>query len=309
MTRTLALALALFAASPVLAAPSVVDVVGRLHFPLLHFPIALLFAVALLEFVVRRGDLIQRRAFIAPLLVTAALSAVVTVGAGLALATGESFTGPEENTFLLHRGLGIATAVVAVLLVGLQRIGAGIYKPLLLVGVVAVTVVGHQGGTLVHGEGYLTRSAKPPVPTTGAPHADDDATTGDDGDLKADARERHPEGSVVEKPEYVAHIKPIFERSCLKCHGAEKRKGGLRLDQKRYAMKGGESGPTAIVPGNAAGSIVYMSCSSAPDDDGVMPPRGKLLALSEIETIKRWLDQGAVWPDVTTTPAMPPTTP
>ena len=71
-----ALAPALLAATPVLAAPSAVDVVGRLHFPLLHFPIALLFAVALLELVVRRGDLIQRRAFIGPLLVTAALVAV-----------------------------------------------------------------------------------------------------------------------------------------------------------------------------------------------------------------------------------------
>lgn len=301
MARIIPLLLAL-AASPAMAAPTPVEFVGRLHFPLLHFPIALLFGVALLEFVWRRGDQLQRRAFVAPLLLTAALSAVVTVVAGLALANGETFDGAQADTFNLHRGLGIGTAVLAVILVVLQKLGAGAYRPLLAVAVVAVTVVGHEGGELVHGAGYLTRTTSPAATpsTTGVAHDDDHprkASDGDEGDEGADVRERHPEGSLVDTPDYVTHIKPIFDRSCVKCHGPEKRKSGLRLDQKRFAMKGGESGPTAIVPGDAGKSLVFSSCALAPDEDGVMPPRGKLLALSEIELIKRWIDQGAVWPD------------
>lgn len=293
---------AVFAATPTLASPSPVELVGRLHFPLLHFPIALLFGVALLEFVWRRGDQIQRRAFVAPLLQTAALSAVVTVVAGLALASGESFDGPQADTFALHRGLGIGTAILAVVLVALQKLGIGAYRPLLAVAVVAVAVVGHMGGELVHGAGYLTRTTSPAATssTTGIAHDDDRprrASDGDEGDEGNDVRERWPEGPLIEKPDYVTHIKPIFDRSCVKCHGPEKRKSGLRLDQKRFAMKGGESGPIAIVPGDAKKSLVFSSCAMAPDEDGVMPPRGKLLALSEIETLKRWIDQGAVWPD------------
>jgi hypothetical protein len=281
--------------------PSAFELVGRLHFPLLHFPIALLFAAALLEIAWRRGDSGQRRAFIAPLLWATAVSAVATVVAGLALADGESFDGAQADTFLVHRGLGIATAVSAVALVVLQRRSSRAYRPLLAMSVVAVSVVGHLGGELVHGAGYLTRMKAPPSTTAVAVNDDDErprrASDGDDGDDDAEVRERRPEGLLVERPDYATHIKPLFERSCVKCHGPEKRKSGLRLDQKRYALKGGESGPTAIVPGDASKSLVFTSCAMSPDEDGVMPPRGKLLALSEIETLKRWIDQGAVWPD------------
>jgi hypothetical protein len=83
----------------------------------------------------------------------------------------------------------------------------------------------------------------------------------------------------------------------LKCHGPEKRKSGQRLDEKRFAFKGGESGPVAIVPGDADKSLVYTLVGKPPDDEDVMPPKGKLLSLSEIETLKRWIEQGAVWPD------------
>ena len=118
----------------------------------------------------------------------------------------------------------------------------------------------------------------------------------DDGAGVAEARTRFPEVALVYTPDYATHIKPLFERSCVKCHGPEKRKSGLRLDQKRFALKGGESGP-AIVPGDSAKSIVFTACSAPADDEDVMPPKGKLLALSEIELLKRWIDQGAAWPD------------
>jgi hypothetical protein len=295
------LPLLLLTTTPSSSLSSTIDLLGRLHFPLLHFPIALVFAAALLEVAWRRGDPLQRRAFIAPLLWATAASSVATVVAGLALAEGEQFDGAQAETFVVHRGLGIATAVAAVVLLILQRRGTWAYRPLLGLSVVVVTIVGHLGGELVHGAGYLTRITSAPSATAVVVLDDEPrprkASDGDDGDDSVELRERHPEGPLIERPEYVTHIRPIFERSCVKCHGPEKRKSGLRLDQKRYAFKGGESGPTAIVPGDAGKSLVFTSCAMAPDEDGVMPPRGKLLALSEIETLKRWIEQGASWPD------------
>ena len=133
-------------------------------------------------------------------------------------------------------------------------------------------------------------------------HPDDDdtparASDGDDGADTVATRDRHPEGVVPDKPDFAVHIGPVFERSCVKCHGPDKRKGGLRLDAKRFAMKGGETGPTAIVAGHADTSLVYTMAAHAPDDEDVMPTKGKLLSLSELETLKRWIDQGANWPD------------
>jgi len=296
-------------------APVPVQLLGRLHFPLLHFPIALLFVAALIELVVRRRAAEDKRAVIDDIgrtvLAVAAAAAVVTAVTGLAHAAGEDLSG---NTFLLHRALGIVTAVVAVIAAIAARaraagkVGglAGAVVPVVVVGCLGVTVVGHQGGELVHGAGFYTKplraDASPVSPKVAYLAKTDDedgprpADDRDDGD-GPEVRERHKEGQTPEKPEYKAHIAPLFERSCVKCHGPEKRKGGLRLDEKRFAMKGGESGQNAIVPGDASKSLVAIMSAHPPDHEDVMPTKGKLLALSEIETIKRWIDQGAAWPD------------
>src|SRR5437660_2513034 len=54
---------------------------------------------------------------------------------------------------------------------------------------------------------------------------------------------------------FANEIKPIFEKSCIKCHGRGKEKGGLRLDNRETFLKGGESGPV-VVPGKSAESLL-----------------------------------------------------
>lgn len=303
-----------------LAVPLPVALLGRLHFPLLHFPIALLFGVLVVELF--GGTRLQpqaRRDFGALLLTISAVAAIVTAVSGLAYAQGEEFGGAAATTFVLHRAAGLVSTAVIVALAALRRAPDGsashrAFRPALVLGVVLVTLTGHWGGELVHGEGFLTRPLRTGSTTKSAadvpgrddadsPTYDPDATAtaaarapAASADDAAPARERWPEGVVPEKPDYARDIRPVFDRSCVKCHGPEKRKSGLRLDQKRYAFKGGESGP-AIVPGEPDRSLVYTSCSAPDDDYDVMPPKGKLLAQSEIATVRRWIEQGAIWPD------------
>src|SRR5213592_2730876 len=54
---------------------------------------------------------------------------------------------------------------------------------------------------------------------------------------------------------YAKEIKPIFDKSCIKCHGPEKQKGKLRLDSLEAALKGGQDGKV-IEPGNSADSML-----------------------------------------------------
>src|SRR5258708_1010766 len=58
--------------------------------------------------------------------------------------------------------------------------------------------------------------------------------------------------------EFVTEVKPILETSCVRCHNPEKGKGGLRLDNKADAFKGGDDG-VVIVPGDPAKSPLYTS--------------------------------------------------
>lgn len=91
-------------------------------------------------------------------------------------------------------------------------------------------------------------------------------------------------------------VKPLFSQRCVKCHGPEKQKGGLRFDLKSSAMAKADSGEPAIVPGNARESRLYQLISSK-DDDQRMPPTGEPLSDQQLELLRRWIDSGANWPD------------
>jgi len=98
------------------------------------------------------------------------------------------------------------------------------------------------------------------------------------------------------KPDFVKDIQPIFQQSCLKCHGPEKQKGGLRLDSKGAALKGGKDG-VVIVPGDAVKSDMYRRITLALGSDDVMPSKGDLLTKAQTDLIRDWINQGATWPE------------
>ncbi|MBI4664169.1 MAG: SUMF1/EgtB/PvdO family nonheme iron enzyme [Verrucomicrobia bacterium] len=101
-----------------------------------------------------------------------------------------------------------------------------------------------------------------------------------------------------EKVDFVEHIKPILETSCLSCHGSEKPKGRLRLDTRQGAIKGGDNGPS-LVPGQPSQSPLYTQTILPADDESLMPPKSKggPLPKEKTELLRRWIDQGAIWPE------------
>lgn len=96
--------------------------------------------------------------------------------------------------------------------------------------------------------------------------------------------------------DFVKQIQPIFERSCLDCHGAEKQKGHLRLDSKAAALKGGQDG-LVLVPGDASKSDLYRRITLAAGSDDVMPNKGDVLSKAQTDLIRDWINQGAIWPE------------
>ena len=90
-------------------------------------------------------------------------------------------------------------------------------------------------------------------------------------------------------------IRPLLQERCLECHGEKKQKGGLRLDAKVFAFKGGHDGP-AIIPGKPDRSPLHQRVSSGEEDER-MPPKGDPLTASQIAAITSWIESGAVWPE------------
>ena len=93
-------------------------------------------------------------------------------------------------------------------------------------------------------------------------------------------------------------VQPIFEARCTKCHAGDQPKSGFRLDARRIALRGGNSGDPAIVPGHPEQSrlVKLLRNAAAPGaaaDALRMPPRGDPLHEEEIRTIERWIAESA----------------
>lgn len=253
---------------------------GRFHPMVAHFPIALLLLAGILEAVrvACRKPLFGET--IGVLLTVGAVSATLAATLGWANASHGSFDDADAVILERHRWTGVVTAALA--LAGAILWAAArrkeyrslriLYRVSLTFCFVAVAMTGHSGGALVFGETYLasaTAKETPPV----LPVA----------------------GNGGGKVDFHCDIEPILKAACLKCHGAEKQKGKFRLDGKEAAMRGGESGK-AILPGHAKESPLYTMLLAAAEDDR-MPKRAGPLPVAQIELIRRWIDEGAEWPD------------
>ena len=111
-----------------------------------------------------------------------------------------------------------------------------------------------------------------------------------------------PDAAVRPPVSYYDDIKPVLEAHCLKCHGPDKQKGGLRLDHKADAFKGGDSGERGIVPGQSGQSRLFQMVSSKKEDER-MPPKGDPLNAKQLDLLRRWIDMGAGWPESSTNAA------
>ena len=97
-------------------------------------------------------------------------------------------------------------------------------------------------------------------------------------------------------------VQPIFREHCVSCHGPTQQFGGLRLDRRADALRGGSQ--TDIGPGNASGSRLYHRLIGTAFGQQ-MPPPGPLTH-EQTEIIRQWIDEGALWPDAASGEVPPP---
>jgi mono/diheme cytochrome c family protein len=155
------------------------------------------------------------------------------------------------------------------------------YRLALAACVVVTAGAAHFGGMLTHG------STTPFGRLASALRGNGDASTA----VAAEA---------VMGATFVTTVAPILETHCQECHGPEKQKHGLRLDSREAALKGGESGKPAIVPGDAMASVLVEAITLPPTNERAMPPEGKpRLSPEQVVTLIDWINRGAEWADAT----------
>ncbi|MGA0176782.1 MAG: c-type cytochrome domain-containing protein [Chthoniobacterales bacterium] len=248
---------------------------GRFHPLVVHLPIGLLAALAVLQGVqwAFRWDLDRA---IRVLLWLCAASAVASTLFGTLLAWPGGYSG---DLLGLHRWAGIGTTIVAVWMLWAHHLrgaaGRAVYAALLLLALVLVGAAGHFGGSLTHGEDYLT--AYLPEALGGAPEPAPLDT-----------------GSKEDAAVYAAAVRPVLEAKCVECHNATKSNGELRMDTLAGLLAGGKHGP-ALKPGDAAASLMIERAHLPLDNKEHMPPEGKPQPTeAELELLSWWINRGAV---------------
>jgi mono/diheme cytochrome c family protein len=86
---------------------------------------------------------------------------------------------------------------------------------------------------------------------------------------------------------FTDNILPIFQDSCINCHGGERIEKGLSLRTYADMMSGSQNG-AVVVPGNAQESSLAISVATHK-----MPKRGPKLSDAQVQLIIDWINQGA----------------
>src|SRR3954447_9464298 len=92
-------------------------------------------------------------------------------------------------------------------------------------------------------------------------------------------------------PDYSRDVRPILADNCFRWHGADEqsRKAGLRLDMREAAVRGGDSGDPAIVPGKPDASELIHRITSSDESERMPPPDAKSrLTSAQVETLRKW---------------------
>ena len=260
---------------------------GRFHPVLVHLPIGFLILAGLLEIGVLTNKIEVKASTISFILFWSAIGATFSCLAGYLLSLGGGY---EVGLLEEHKWQGIWVAVAAWvawiarsdLFINKIPFAGLLYLPALIVGSFFTMIAGHHGGSLTHGDGYLTQET--PEPIRGWLGMEPKAEKG--------SNEIKPIADVNNAMVFQDVVDPILKARCMQCHNANKSKGDLRMDQVELLKKGGENGPIWVV-GKGQESDMIKRCMLPMEDEDHMPPKGKTqLTGGQIALLSWWIDQG-----------------
>lgn len=240
---------------------------GRLHPLIVHLPIGILFVILLFELLGYKSRFSYLRDAI-PLLSWLLFASTLFAGLfGYILSLDGDYPGPLVSQ---HQWAGI---ILCILSLGMalqqsdwfkekRRLPVIVQTSLWLVIAMLTTYAGHQGGSLTHGEDYLS--------------------------LEVLREQKRPKPDSVEAAlVYEDVIQPLLIRRCGQCHNEGKKKGQLSVTNLAKLLKGGKTGP-ALVPGDPEKSELIHRIKLDPSDEKFMPTDGKTPLTAEETTLLTW---------------------
>lgn len=256
--------------------------IGRFHPVLVHLPIGMLLLAFIFALFSRKKQQARLVPAIPVALAFGAVAALITSVSGFFLSRHGGY---NTDTLSLHRWLGIAASLASFWCWMLYkkpdragncyRLMAKFRFVFLTAMIVLLSLAGHFGGMLTHGEGYLTAALPQGI---------------------RQYIKQHSGGMIIENIQEAAVfedvISPIFQQRCQSCHGTKKQEGKLALNSIERLVAGGESGPV-VIAGNAGESELYRRLVLPQGHEKRMPPKGRPpISTEQVKLIEWWINSG-----------------
>lgn len=242
---------------------------GHLHPLVVHLPIGFLLLAMIFDLASYHTSYGYLKAAVPVALFAGFITAVAACIFGYLLSLSGEY---DDHTLTNHKFAGIVLTIIAGLLFfattpkakSLVTIPAKLFSSLFIGLAVLMAYAGHQGGSLTHGNTYLSMET-----------------------LTQERRQKPVDAEDAMIFEDVVH--PILESRCGQCHQAGKLKGKLSVKTLASLLKGGKHG-AAITPGKPGESELFKRITLDPDNEDYMPADGKTpLTKNEVEIIRWWI--------------------
>lgn len=255
---------------------------GRFHPLIVHLPIGILLMAGILQLIALKSKKYANALdpAIGLTLLWGAISSIGAVGIGWLLSLQGGY---DDATLFWHKWLGIVVTIIAFVgwLIRADKIKMknSFFYMVLTAIIVLVSVTGHLGGSLTHGEDYLL---------VYSPDIIKKMIGADIGERQNNLQDMHPDSVMV----YPHIIQPMLDSKCVSCHSSSKKRGGLVLSSYSDFIAGGENGYS--VDTKSPMESDFLSRVTLPKGHKkFMPPKGTPLSFAEIQIVDWWMRSGA----------------
>lgn len=244
-------------------------ILGNVHPALVHLPIGILFLACIYKLMAIRRHSAVLNGLLKTTLFIGFISIVLSIVTGYIL----SLDGGYDTDLLTKHQYSayiLALLTLAWIYFESQADFRRLKVLLMAFSLLALFITGHLGGSITHGEGFLTGDSDKPV-----------------------VFKKPVIKDVQQAAVYTDIVQPILAEKCYSCHNKSRQKGALRLDEPLFIMKGGKEG-LALEPGKADESDMIKRMLLPVSDDDHMPPKKKPQpSEAEIALLHWWIQEGA----------------
>lgn len=249
--------------------PAWLQVFGRMHPLMLHFPIVfmLLYGAIILFTPPKYKSELWFSLIAKNTLLIAAFTAALTALMGLLLSKEQGY---DEDAIAWHKYTGVAISFVLFILYSfgdwLQQ-HLLLYKAIIVLASTVLIWAGHMGANITHGENFMLAPVIPEI--------------------------KRPVAAFEDAVLYADLIDPILQSKCISCHNNSKAKGELMMETKELLLKGGKNGKLWDTTKDDLG-LLLNRIHLPLDDKKHMPPAGKpQLTEEEKAILYAWIKSGA----------------